>query len=51
LQWVETQYGKKIKYNTLRTYMKRHFGSKLKVPRKFHYNKDDKAIEVFKKLP
>lgn len=51
LQWVETQYGKKVKYNTLRTYMKRHFGSKLKVPRKFHYNKDDKAIEVFKKLP
>ena len=25
-QWVEIQYGIKFKYNTLRTYMKRHFG-------------------------
>jgi transposase len=25
-QWVEIQYGIKVKYNTLRTYMKRHFG-------------------------
>lgn len=51
LQWVETQFDRKFKYNTLRTYMKRHFGSKLKVPRKSHYKKDDKAIAVFKKLP
>jgi hypothetical protein len=32
LQWVETQYVKEFKYNTLRSYMKRNFGSKLKVP-------------------
>ena len=50
LAWVDLHYGKRFKYNTLRTYMKRHFGSKLKAPRKSHYKKDDKAIEVFKKL-
>jgi transposase len=50
LAWVEVHYGKRFKYNTLRTYMKRHFGSKLKIPRKSHYKKEDKAIEVFKKL-
>ena len=50
LLWVETQYGKTFKYNTLRTYMIRHFGSKLKVPRKSNYKKEDKAITVFKKL-
>lgn len=50
LAWVEIHYGKRFKYNTLRTYMKRHFGSKLKIPRKSHYKKEDKAIAVFKKL-
>jgi transposase len=50
LSWVEEQYGKRFKYNTLRSYMIRHFGSKLKTPRKSHYKKDDKAIQVFKKL-
>lgn len=50
LAWVELNYEKRFKYNTLRTYMKRHFGSKLKIPRKSHYKKDDKAIAVFKKL-
>jgi transposase len=43
LAWVELHYGKRFKYNTLRTYMKRHFGSKLKTPRKSHYKKEDKA--------
>ena len=51
VNWVEKYYGVKIKYNTLRTYMKRHFKTKLKVPRKSHYKKDEQAIEVFKKLP
>lgn len=51
VNWVEKSYGVKIKYNTLRTYMKRHFKTKLKVPRKSHYKKDEQAIEVFKKLP
>jgi transposase len=50
LAWVELHYGMRFKYNTLRTYMKRHFSSKLKIPRKSHYKKEEKAIAVFKKL-
>ena len=47
--WVEKQIGIKLNYQTLRAYMKRHFGTKLKVPRKSHYKKDDQATEAFKK--
>ncbi|MGY0408373.1 MAG: hypothetical protein ACWIPJ_08480 [Polaribacter sp.] len=36
-----------MKYNTLRTYLIRHFKTKIKVPRKSHYKKDDQAIEAF----
>lgn len=50
VDWVYQHCGVQIKYNTLRTYMKRHFGTKLKVPRKSHYKKDEQAIEAFKKL-
>jgi transposase len=49
VNWVKKEFDIDIKYNTLRTYMKRHFGSKLKVPRKSHYRKDEQAIAVFKK--
>ncbi|MEP1487872.1 MAG: winged helix-turn-helix domain-containing protein [Algibacter sp.] len=49
VNWVKKEFDIDIKYNTLRTYMKRHFGSKLKVPRKSHYRKNDQAIAVFKK--
>lgn len=49
IEWVKEEFGVELKYNTLRTYMKRHFKTKLKVPRKSHYKKDDEAIELFKK--
>ncbi|MEN8265295.1 MAG: winged helix-turn-helix domain-containing protein [Nitrospirota bacterium] len=49
VRWVEATYGVKIKYNTLRTYMIRHFKTKLKTPRKSHYKKDANAIAAFKK--
>ncbi|WP_234859164.1 winged helix-turn-helix domain-containing protein [Aquimarina aquimarini] len=49
IDWVKSTYGIDLKYNTLRMYMKRHFGTKLKIPRKSHYKKDLKAIKVFKK--
>lgn len=49
IAWVKEHYDITLKYNTLRTYMKRHFGTKLKVPRKSHYKKDEQAITVFKK--
>ena len=47
--WVRENYGIEIKYNTLRTYLIRHFKTKLKQPRKSHYKKDEQAIEAFKK--
>ena len=48
-QWVRDNFGLEIKYNTLRTYLIRHFKTKIKTPRKSHYKKDDQAIEAFLK--
>ena len=45
--WVESGFGVKIKYQTLRKYMKKHFKCKLKSPRKSHYKKDQQAIDAF----
>jgi transposase len=47
--WVKKRFDIDIEYNTLRTYIIRHFGTKLKMPRKSHYKKDEQAIEAFKK--
>lgn len=47
--WVKENYGIDLKYVTLRSYMIRNFGTKLKTPRKSHYKKDEQAIEAFKK--
>jgi transposase len=47
--WVKENYDLDIKYNTLRTYLIRHFKTKLKEPRKSHYKKDEQAIQAFKK--
>ena len=47
--WVTKNYGIVIQYNTLRTYLIRHFKTKLKEPRKSHYKKDEQAVEAFKK--
>jgi len=49
--WVNNKYDLEIKYNTLRTYLIRHFKTKLKSPRKSHYKKDEQAIEAFLKTP
>jgi transposase len=48
-QWVDNEFEKGINYNTLRHYVKRHFGAKLKVASKSHVKKDKEAGEVFKK--
>lgn len=45
--WVESNFNVKIRYQTLRKYMIKHFNCKLKSPRKSHYKKDDQAIEAF----
>lgn len=48
-QWVDVNFKKGINYNSLRHYVKRHFGAKLKVARKSHVKKDKEAVQVFKK--
>lgn len=49
LDWVEQEFSKQIKYNTLLKYCRRNFGSRVKVARKSHVNKDAQAVETFKK--
>jgi hypothetical protein len=38
-----------INYQTLNSYVKRHFGAKIKVARKSHINKNELAVDTFKK--
>lgn len=47
--WVEKNWVKGVNYNTLRHYVKRHFGAKLKVPRKSHIRKNEQEGKDFKK--
>jgi transposase len=47
--WVEKHLIEGVNYNSLRHYVKRHFGAKLKVPRKSHIRKDLEAVSTFKK--
>ena len=49
LQWVNKELGKPIKYKALYAYVKRHFGTKIKVARKSHIKKDPKAVDLLKK--
>lgn len=49
LEWVKNELSKEMKYITLVKYVQRHFGAKLKVARKSHILKDEKAAEDFKK--
>ncbi|HEU0226888.1 MAG TPA: hypothetical protein VFQ86_04065 [Arachidicoccus soli] len=48
-EWIETEFKKEVKYNTVLKYAARHFGSKVKVARKSHVKKDEKAVSTFKK--
>jgi len=48
-EWVEKNLIEGVNYNSLRHYVKRHFGAKLKVPRKSHIRKDKEAVVTFKK--
>ncbi len=49
LAWVEKEFNKQVKYNTLLKYSIKHFGSKVKVARKSHINKNEDAVSAFKK--
>ena len=48
-QWIAEQFQKEIKYNTILKYAMRHFGTRVKVARKSHVNKDEHAVSTFKK--
>jgi transposase len=47
--WIEQEFKKQVKYNTLLKYSIKNFGSKVKVARKSHIKKDENAVETFKK--
>ena len=48
-EWVKEEFGKEVQYANLRCYMIKHFGTKLKKPRKSHYKKDPVAVNDFLK--
>lgn len=48
-EWVRQEFKKEIMYNTLLKYCVKHFGSKIKVARKYHAKKDDAKVDAFKK--
>ncbi len=48
-QWVDEHYVPGINYHTLNKYVKRKHGAKIKVVRKTHTQKDEQAVEQFKK--
>jgi len=45
--WLNETMNVNVTYQALRNYMIKHFKTKLKVPRKSHYKKDEQAIEAF----
>ena len=51
VSWVKENFNQDVNYQTLRSYLIRHFKTKKKHPRKSHYKKDQQALEVFKKTP
>ena len=50
-EWVNEKYNVQVKYQRIREYLKQHFKTKLKSPRKSHYKKDVEAEEAFLKTP
>lgn len=49
LDWLNMTYDLNMKYGWFRDYLKKHFKTKLKVPRKSHVNKNEKEVISFKK--
>lgn len=48
-QWVQEHHLPGLNYHTLNKYVKRKYGAKIKVVRKSHVQKDEEAVERFKK--
>lgn len=49
-RWIESEYGVKVKYQRVREYLIKHFGTSVKRPRKSHVKKDERAIALFKNV-
>jgi transposase len=47
--WLQNELGIEKEYHALNKYLKRNWGTKLKVGRKSHVKKDEAAVAVFKK--
>lgn len=47
-RWVESEYGVEVKYQRIREYLIKHFGTKVKTPRQSHVKKDVRAVALFK---
>ena len=47
--WVLIEFGVDVHYQALRRHLIKHFGTKIKSPRKSHYKKDGQATEAFLK--
>ena len=49
VDWINKTFGLEMEYHAVNKYLKRNFGTKLKVGRKTHINKDENAAALFKK--
>lgn len=49
MEWINKTFGLQMEYHAVNKYLKRNFGTKLKVGRKTHVNKDENATALFKK--
>lgn len=49
MEWINEHFSLEMSYHTVNQYLKRSFGTKLKVGRKSHVKKDAAAGAVFKK--
>ena len=49
LDWLNSTYNLQMKYGWFREYLKKHFKTKLKVPRKSHVKKNEQEVISFKK--
>lgn len=48
-QWVKEKYGIEVNYHRIREYLIKHFGTKVKRPRKSHIDKDPNGQAAFLK--
>jgi transposase len=49
VDWINSTFKTEMTYHAVNMYLKRNFGTKLKVGRKTHVNKDENAAALFKK--